>query len=210
MSDAGSARFWDRIAGRYARQPVADEAAYQRKLAVTREYLRPDIEMLEFGCGTGSTALAHAPFVRHILAIDVSGKMLAIAQGKAEAAGVENVTFRQSAIEDLDAPDGSFDAVLGMSILHLVADRDAVIARVYRLLRPGGVFVTSSACLGDGMGFIRYIEPVGRRLGLMPMVKVFTEAELAKSIEDAGFAIEHQWRPDADKRKAVFILARKA
>ena len=46
-----SARFWDRIAARYARKPVADEAAYQKKLAVTREYLRPDMEVLEFGCG---------------------------------------------------------------------------------------------------------------------------------------------------------------
>ena len=75
---------------------------------------------------------------------------------------------------------------------------------------PGGVFVTSTACLGDGMSFIKYVEPLGRMLGLMPMVKVFTEAELARSITDAGFAIEHQWRPNADKRKAVFIVARKA
>ena len=35
-------RFWDRIAERYARQPIADEAAYQKKLEQTREYLRPD------------------------------------------------------------------------------------------------------------------------------------------------------------------------
>jgi SAM-dependent methyltransferase len=209
MTNAASAKFWDRIAERYARQPVADEAAYQRKLEVTREYFRPDTEVLEFGCGSGSTAIGHAPYVRHILAIDVSGKMLDIARAKAEAAGARNVTFRQATIEALDAPDASFDAVLGMSILHLVADRDAVIAKVYRLLRPGGVFVSSTACLGDGMKFIRYIEPLGRLVGLMPMVKVFTEAELAQSIADAGFAIEHQWRPDTDKRKAVFIVARK-
>ncbi len=48
-----SARFWDRIAKRYARTPVADEAAYQRKLKITRGYLRPDMEVMEFGCGTG-------------------------------------------------------------------------------------------------------------------------------------------------------------
>ena len=38
----------------------------------------------------------------------------------------------------------------------------------------------------------------------------YTEAELAKSIGDAGFTIECQWRPNADKRAAVFIVARKA
>jgi cyclopropane fatty-acyl-phospholipid synthase-like methyltransferase len=58
-----STKFWDRIAERYSKQPVADEAAYQKKLQVTREYFRPDMEVLEFGCGTGSTAIAHAPYV---------------------------------------------------------------------------------------------------------------------------------------------------
>lgn len=46
------------MAKRYARQPIADEAAYRRKLEVTRTYFRPDMHVLEFGCGTGSTALA--------------------------------------------------------------------------------------------------------------------------------------------------------
>ena len=47
-----SSRFWDWIAKRYAKTPVADEAAYQTKLQVTRDYLRPDMEVLEFGCGS--------------------------------------------------------------------------------------------------------------------------------------------------------------
>ena len=37
-----SAKFWDNVAERYSRRPVADEAAYQKKLAVTRGYFRPD------------------------------------------------------------------------------------------------------------------------------------------------------------------------
>jgi len=48
-----SARFWDKIAERYSKRPIADEAAYQKKLQVTREYFRPDMEVLEFGGGIG-------------------------------------------------------------------------------------------------------------------------------------------------------------
>jgi ubiquinone/menaquinone biosynthesis C-methylase UbiE len=77
------ARFWDRLAKRYAKKPVADEATYQRKLQITRDHLSPAMEILEFGCGTGSTAITHAPHVRHLRAIDISSKMLEIAQGKA-------------------------------------------------------------------------------------------------------------------------------
>jgi len=203
-----SSRFWDRIAARYARKPVADEAAHQKKLAVTREYLRPDMEVLEFGCGTGSTAIVHAPHVKEIRAIDISEKMLEIARSKAEAAGVGNVRFEQSDIDAFTAPDGTFDAVLGLSILHLLEDRNTAIAKVYRMLRPGGVFVSSTACLGDTLfRHIRLVAPLGRRLGLIPLVKVFTVGELERSLAEAGFQIDYQWQPGPNK--AVFIVARK-
>ena len=78
-----SAKFWDKIAERYSKQPIADEAAYQKKLKVTQEYFQPDLEVLEFGCGTGSTAIIHAPYVKHIRAIDISSNMIDIAQDKA-------------------------------------------------------------------------------------------------------------------------------
>lgn len=202
---AGSARFWDRMAAGYAKRPVADEAAYQQKLDVTRTYFRPDMEVLEFGCGTGSTAVAQAPYVKHIRAIDISAKMLAIAQAKADAAGITNVTFEQAAIDDLNVPDGRYDAVMGHSILHLVADRDAVIAKVFRMLKPGGVFVSSTICIGETMGYFKLIAPVGRAVGLM--IRVFTVPDLVASLTAAGFAIDHQWQPA--KGKAVFIVVKK-
>ena len=77
--------FWDKIAKRYSKQPISDEAAYQKKLQVTRGYFQPGMKVLELGCGTGSTAIAHAPFVASIRAIDISSKMIAIAQSKVDA-----------------------------------------------------------------------------------------------------------------------------
>ncbi len=146
--------FWDKIAKRYSKQPIADEAAYRKKLRVTREYFQPDMEVLEFGCGTGSTAIAHSPYVKHIQAIDISSKMIEIAQRKADAENVENVTFRRSAIDQFSVPDRTLDAVLGLSILHLLENREEVIARVYKMLKPGGIFVTNTACLGDTMKYL--------------------------------------------------------
>jgi ubiquinone/menaquinone biosynthesis C-methylase UbiE len=201
------ARFWDRIAARYARKPVADEAAYRRKLEVTRGYLRPDMEVLELGCGTGSTAIVHAPYVKHLRAVDISSKMLEIARRKAEAAGIGNITFERSAIDELAVPAESQNAVLALSILHLLEDKDATIARVHGMLKPGGLFVSSTACLGNSMRWFRFVAPIGRALGLIPLVRIFTEEDLDESLERAGFAIEHSWQPG--KGKAVFIVARK-
>ncbi|WP_370307174.1 class I SAM-dependent methyltransferase [Sinimarinibacterium flocculans] len=204
-----SARFWNRIAERYARQPVADEASYRRKLDITRQYLRADTDVFEFGCGTGSTALAHAPHVHQIEAIDVSPKMIAIARDKAAAAGIENVRFICAGIADF-TPGNRPDVVLGLSILHLLPDRDDAIAKVYGLLKPGGRFVTSTACLADmpiHYRLLGVVLPLGAVLGVLPTVRVFSEQELADSLVASGFDIEHRWRPARDK--AAFIVARK-
>ncbi len=203
-----SARFWDKIAERYSKQPVADEAAYQTKLQVTRKYFRPDMEVLEFGCGTGSTAITHAPYVKHICAIDISSKMLEIAQGKVDEKNIENVTFKCLPIDDLSELDQTFDVVLGLNILHLLDNKEEVIARIHRILKPGGIFVTSTLCMGDTMTFFRIIAPLGKILGVLPLVRIFTASELQAGVNDAGFDIDYQWQPG--KGKAVFIVAKKA
>lgn len=207
MTDHSTTRFWDRIAQKYERTPIADEASYQTKLSITREYMSSDMNVLEFGCGTGSTALLHAPYVRTIDAIDLSGNMIAIAQDKAEAEGITNVSFSRSAIEDFDAPDASLDMVMGMSILHLLADRHGAISKVFDLLKPGGTFVSSTVCLAEGYSFLRYVGPIGTALGILPILRVFTARELVASMQAAGFQIERQWQPG--NRKAVFVVAKK-
>jgi 2-polyprenyl-3-methyl-5-hydroxy-6-metoxy-1,4-benzoquinol methylase len=163
---------------------------------------------LEFGCGTGSTAITHAPYVKHIQAIDMSSKMLEIAQGKADAKNVKNVTFEQSTIDEFSAPPQTFGAVLGLSILHLLDNKEEIIARVYKMLKPGGIFVTSTTCIADTMKFFKVIAPIGKFFGLIPLVKVFTTRELEESLTGAGFEIDYQWQPS--KRKAVFIVLKKA
>ncbi|MBT5944881.1 MAG: class I SAM-dependent methyltransferase [Rhodospirillaceae bacterium] len=200
-------KFWNRHAARYAKSPVADEESYQQKLRVTREYLDADMEVLEFGCGTGSTALVHAPFVKHIHAFDISSRMIEIARAKLEASNVMNVDFDAVAIEDLHVPDRSLDAVLGLNILNLLVDRDAAIAKVWAMLKPGGVFVSSTVCLGETMKFFKLVGPVGEFFGLLPPIRIFTSQQLITSLSDGGFVIEHQWQPAKDK--AIFVVARK-
>lgn len=204
---AQATQFWNKIADKYSKLPIADEAAYQKKLAVTRDYFRPDMEVLEIGCGTGATAILHAPYVKHIRAIDFSDNMLAIAKDKAEAEQIDNVTFEQAAIEDLEVSEQSLDVVLGLSILHLLKDREGAISKVYQMLKPEGIFVTSTVCMGNTMSWFKLVAPIGRALGFLPFVQVLTTQELADSLTQAGFDLDYQWQPSKDK--AVFIVAKK-
>jgi len=202
-----SAKFWDKMAARYSKKPVADQATYEKKLQITREYLQPDMDVLEIGCGTGSTAIAHAPFVKHIHATDISGEMIEIARNKATAQKVSNVTFEQLAADQFDPSERSFDVVLGLSILHLIDNWESTIKKAYKTLKPGGVFITSTPCIGDSMKIFKFLGPVGWYLGLLPKLKVFTQPELETALTQAGFEIDYQWQPA--KGKALFIVAKK-
>ncbi len=206
---AESDKFWDKTAQRYAKSPVSDEVTYQKKLAETQSFLTPDMRLLEFGCGTGTTAVHHAPHVEHIDAVDISENMLEIGRGKASEAGVENITFTRGTLDEFNADTASLDAVLGLNVIHLIRDRQAVISEVARILKPGGIFVSSTVCLGHSyLRFIKLLVPLGKLLGLMPDLFILTEAELVSEITNAGFEIERQWH-HGKHGIAVFIIARK-
>lgn len=202
-------KFWDRMAENYSKQPIADEAAYQKKLQITQQYLKKDMNVLEIGCGTGGTSIIHSPHVKHILATDYSAKMIEIAKGKAQDANIKNVEFQQVSIDRLKLPDESQDVVLGLSILHLLKNRDEAIAKTHRLLKPGGLFVTSTACIGDmGMAtnfFMKTLFPIGKLFG-MPHIGVFKTEDLKESLTQNGFKIEYEWHV---KPGTAFIIGKK-
>jgi 2-polyprenyl-3-methyl-5-hydroxy-6-metoxy-1,4-benzoquinol methylase len=133
--------------------------------------------------------------------------MIEIAQAKADAGNIKNVAFECSAIDGFSTPDQSLDVVLGLNILHLLENKEEIIAKVHKMLKPGGIFITSTACIADMKMLFRIIAPVGSFLHVIPLVKVFSAKELQNSLTNAGFQIDYQWQPG--KNKAVFIVAKK-
>lgn len=200
-------KFWNRIAPRYARAQVRDEAAYDRKIEMTQRYLGPDARVLEVGCGTGTTALRHAPLVGHILATDISPAMLDIARERAAEARTTNVTFRHAALETLELAPESLDAVLALNLLHLVEDRAAAIDKLAGALKPGGVLVSSTACLNDGLRWVGIILPGLRALGYAPRLAFLSGDTLRGELRSAGLEIVEDWRPKP--RAALFLVAHK-
>ena len=138
---AQGAFFSNLTAERYAKQPVADPVSYEKKLTMTRKYFTPDTEVLEIGCGTGSTAIAHAPYVKHIDGIDYASKMVAIATGKAREAGISNTSFAVEDVDDIGNKDKRYDVVMAMNILHLLKDQASALQAIHSLLKPGGYFI---------------------------------------------------------------------
>ncbi|MDE0590961.1 class I SAM-dependent methyltransferase [Halocynthiibacter sp. C4] len=203
--------FWNAIAKNYAKSPITNEAAYQHKLKTTQSYLTPEMDVLEIGCGTGSTAIVHAPLVRSYLATDFSDKMLAIAKKKVRAAGLSNLTVDKLDIDAMGYEPNSFDAVLAMSILHLLPDYKQVVKQLYEVVKPGGFLISSTVCMSEINGlpgiFGNTIVPALSKINLMPPVQRFDKPELEASFTEVGFALDHVWQPK--RGEAVFIVAQK-
>lgn len=205
---ASTAKFWDDMAEGYAKSDIRDQRAYERKLEITRALFPQDADVLEIACGTGTTALHHAPYVRHYTATDISPKMLEIALQQARDAHVTNVSFEEVDIDEETLPENRYDAALAMSILHLVADRDAVLAKIHKTLKPGGHFVSSTICLQTMSFVFPLIISAMKLIGKAPKVVMsLTHDQLAYDILRAGFIIEDHHK--MSKEKVAFIVARK-
>ena len=206
------ARFWDRFALGYAGGAIGDWAGYERSLARTRELLGPGASVLEIGCGTGSTALTLSLFTGPYRATDIAPQMIAVANQRLAASPRPTLRF---VVEDADATAseaaGPFDAVLAFNLLHLLDDLDAATARCARVLRPGGLFISKTACLGEMNPLLPGLAvPLMRLVRLAPPVLVLRAADLAAACERQGLevlAVERHASRGRDVRP--FVVARK-
>lgn len=205
------ARFWDGIARKYATDRIKDMPGYERTVERSRHFLGSSATVLEIGCGTGTTALKLAPFVARIVGSDVSNEMVAIAREKAVAQSCQNAEFVVATAARGPGSDGSYDAVLAFNLLHLIADRPSTLARIHRLLKPDGLFISKTPCLSEMNPLIRFAVPVMRFAGKAPFVSFFTASALEAEIAGAGFTINERERHGSRRKDArIFIVARKA
>ena len=103
--------------------------------------LREGETVLDLGSGGGIDVLLSARRVGErgfVYGVDMTDEMLALARANAATAGAENVEFLRGVIEDLPLPDAAVDVVISNCVVNLSPDKPAVLAEVYRVLRPGG------------------------------------------------------------------------
>lgn len=204
MTDA---TFWDRIAPRYARQPISNMDAYEATLARVKTYLSEEQTALELGCGTGSTALILAPFVKEYEGTDISGGMIDVALEKAWNASAPNLSFRKAGVEQTEHKGKTPDVVLAFNLLHLVPDTQATLAMVHELLPQGGLFISKTACIA-AKWYYRPLIKAMQLIGKAPHVHFLKVSQLDHMMVAAGFEIVETglYPPSTPSR---FIVARK-
>ena len=160
-----------------------------RLLAIAQP--QPQWQALDIATGGGHTALKFAPHVRHVIASDLTARMLE----KAEAfisgqAPPGKVSFRQADAEDLPFADNQFDLVTCRIAPHHFPDALLFVSECARVLKRGAVFMLQDQILPDDDeaaacvdGFERLRDPSHNR--------AFKVAEWHVMLEAAGFSLEH-------------------
>ena len=184
-----SEKFWDQSASNYDNTEEKFEHIHRRSRENTKRYLKEADIVLDYGCGTGTTACEISSLVKSVRAIDISTAMIEIAKGKAATAGVVNVDFEQADIFDEAFQNGSCDVVLAFNMLHTVPDPESVVQRTVELLKPGGLFISVTPCLGGKKSALVSLQILLVRallkLGVIPIpIRQLKSADLDDLMDD--------------------------
>ena len=164
---------------------------------------RPAGDALDAGCGTGRHARHLVELGHRVVGVDITPEMLDVAR-----AAVPGAEFRQGDLVDIPAGDAQFDLVVcGLAIAH-VADLDAAIAEIARVLRPGGHAVISA--LHPFQAFLGWHAPFADEDGQRRFVRehAHTHADYFAAFRAANLHVRYCVEPElthtevAAKRRA--------
>ncbi|HZY70201.1 MAG TPA: methyltransferase domain-containing protein [Thermoplasmata archaeon] len=227
-------KYTDEYYRKYTRQTWDESAEAYVGLLRNLEPFRSDLvadlapqageRVLDLGTGPGEPAMTIASLVGpggHVTGVDLSEKMVAIAQRVAGARGLANVDFRPMDCTSLRLPDGYFHAAVSSFGFQIFTDPESAAKEARRVLLPGGRISASVWSTGDRVPFLHAI--VGPMLehaepdetGYLPTpYETGGPGELAHFLESVGFRgarerrVEHrlQFR-DADEYLRVLLNA---
>jgi ubiquinone/menaquinone biosynthesis C-methylase UbiE len=133
-----SADTWDGEPRRIALMKAVGEAIL-RETQPTK-----DMDVLDYGCGTGLVGLFLLPYVRSVTGADSSTGMLDVLRKKIMEGGINNMKAIRLDLEHDPAPKGRYDRIVTSMVLHHTADTRKVLTAFYEMLAPGGAL-----CIAD-------------------------------------------------------------
>jgi 2-polyprenyl-3-methyl-5-hydroxy-6-metoxy-1,4-benzoquinol methylase len=188
-----SEKFWDRQSDKFDELNTNFEPTNIKTLENTKKYLNGNETVLDYGCATGIQAIEIAGYVKEVHGIDISSKMIDSAKRKAAGHKIKNVNFAQATIFEEKFKRESFDVILAFNILHLAGDTQKVMQRLNDLLKPGGLIISVTACLGEKRTFKSFLLFLMifllSKTGMLPNMRFFKVSELEDSITHGNFQI---------------------
>ena len=144
-------RDFDKEAAQWDANPGRVKLANEVADAIIREAAPArDMDVLDFGCGTGLVTLRLQPLVRTILGVDSSLGMLGVLEGKIRTQGIANARTRFVDFEKGGRVEGGFHLLVSSMTLHHVPDTARLFKQWHGLLLPGGLLSFADLDAEDG------------------------------------------------------------
>jgi 2-polyprenyl-3-methyl-5-hydroxy-6-metoxy-1,4-benzoquinol methylase len=208
----GSESMWDKLANNWDTPGVSLGENDLKIIEKAKKYLNSSSIVLDYGCATGSIAIEIAGMVKEVHGIDISSNMIGIAVKKSGDCKIANVNFMKATIFDERLNQESYDLILSLSILHLVYDLPQVMHRIHQLLKPGGVFISATPCLGENT-FSSRLTGIPllllSKIRILPHINFFSASKLAALITDGNLEIIENESIFINHVTDCFIIARK-
>ena len=135
---------WDQVPGRVK---VARDIAQSMIKEIT---LTPNMDVLDFGCGTGLLTLALQPFVRSITGVDSSPGMLDVLKTKIKEQNLSNVKANYLDLDKGDVLEGSYHLIVSSMTLHHIKNISPLLKQFYSILLPAGLLAIADLDLDGG------------------------------------------------------------
>jgi ubiquinone/menaquinone biosynthesis C-methylase UbiE len=139
-----AAKTWDENPGRVK---MAHDVAKAIRDTIP---LKPDMDVMDFGCGTGLLALQLQPAVHSIMGVDSSQGMLDILSAKIRENGMKNVTTQHIDLDNGGVLDGQYDLVVSSMTLHHIPDIQPLFDHFARILKPAGLLAIADLDCDEG------------------------------------------------------------
>ena len=179
-----SEKFFDKVSSKS--KPEPNQTAF-KIIESSKGFLEKDNCLLDFGCGSGAITNKLSKVVKSVDAIDISSGMLEFAKKEAEKNSIGNINYLQTSIFDERFKDETFDVILAFNVLHYIDDMPRLIERTNTLLKPNGVFISSTACLKEKRSLIGYLVLLLTKIGMMPKIFFYKKKELETLITNGNF-----------------------
>jgi len=138
-------RDFDKEANRWDEAPGRVKLAADIAAAITDAgIINTDMNVLDFGCGTGLLTLHLQPLVHSVIGIDNSAGMLEVLRSKIESQNIANVQIRNMNIEQGDVMEGCYDLIVSSMTLHHIREIKPLLDQFHKILAPRGYL-----CIAD-------------------------------------------------------------
>ena len=142
--------------------------------------LRPDMRLMDYGCGTGLVTLALQPHVAHLVAADSSEGMLHTLGNKLQAAGITNVEPVRLDLERDDWQGLPFDVIVSSMTLHHIARVDLLVRKLAGMLVDGGYLAIADLDAGSEGFHADHTGVMHHGFGVAERQELFAQASLTE------------------------------